>query len=260
MEIFKNVKCYLLDLDGTIYMGGKLIDGAAEFLQKVKLSNKKYCFLTNNSSRSTADYIKKLSNIGINATSQEVLTSGFATAKYINDNHKNKSVYLMGTQSLYNEFEKQGIILTENNPDIVVLSYDTENTYKKLCTACKYITKGAFYIATHPDINCPSEDFSLPDAGSFIALIEKSTGRLPDINIGKPQKPLADVAKQRFNVSNSEIAMVGDRLYTDILFAQNNGFVSVLALSGETDKQMLEKSGIKPDLVINSVKDLINLV
>ncbi len=260
MESLKNVKCFLLDLDGTIYLGGRLIDGAVEFLRSIKEKNKKYCFITNNSSRSTEDYINKLNKIGITATAQEVLTSGYAAISCLNENYIGKSVYVMGTQSLKNEFLQNGIKLTENNPDIVVLGYDTELTYAKLCTACKYINKGALYIATHPDINCPSEDFPLPDAGSFIAMIEKSTGRKPDIIIGKPYNVLAGAVLKRFGLKGGEVAAVGDRLYTDILFGKNSGYVSVLVLSGETDKKMLESGGITPDIVADSVKELINKI
>lgn len=259
-KLLKNVKCFLLDLDGTIYLGNSLIDGAEDFLKAVKAGGKKYCFLTNNSSRSAADYLKKLEKIGINAVPDEVLTSGQSAVSYLKKNYAGKSVYLLGTESLKKEFSGSGIVLTENKPDIVVVSYDTELTYEKLSKACLYITGGALYIATHPDINCPSERGMLPDLGSYMELIKKSTGKSCGIICGKPRGIMAEAVLERFNLKREEIAMVGDRLSTDIQFALNCGFVSVLVLSGETDMEMLEKSGLKPDVVLPSVKGLIDKI
>lgn len=260
MDSLKNIKCFLLDLDGTIYVGNNLIDGAVDFLKKIKAENKSYCFLTNNSSLSTKDYIKKLSAKGIKATEKEVLTSGYSAICYLKNNYPDKKVYLFGTESLKKEFLEANIILTEENPDIVLISYNTEMTYKNLSKACKYIKNGALYMVTHPDINCPGEDGDLPDVGSFVALIEKSTGKKPQVNCGKPGEVMAFAVSQRFDLNKNEIAMVGDRLYTDIMFAINNGFLSVLTLSGETDEKLLNTSNIKPDYVINSVKSLIDKI
>lgn len=260
MEKLKKVKCFLLDLDGTIYLGNKMINGAEDFLKSIKDNNKNYCFVTNNSSRSSKDYLKKLKNIGINANEKEVITSGFVAAKWIKENHKDKTVYLLGTKSLYKEFKDYGIKLTNKNPDIVLLSYDTELTYKKLCDVCFFINCGAKYYSTHPDINCPSEKGFLPDVGSFIALIEKSTNKLPEIIFGKPYGYIANTISKRFNIEKNEIAMVGDRLSTDIKFGIDNNFVSVLTLSGETNMDMLNKSNLKPDIIVDSVKDLIKFI
>jgi HAD superfamily hydrolase (TIGR01457 family) len=256
----KGVELFLLDLDGTIYLGNQMIRGAGEFLQKVKQAGKRYCFLTNNSSRSSSDYLKKLSSLGIDAGPDEVLTSGYAAIRYLKAAFPSSRVFLMGTRSLKREFAEEGIRLVEESPEVVVVSYDTELDYEKLCQTCLFLRQGAFYVCTHPDLNCPSQRGSLPDAGSFMALIQKSTGRLPDIICGKPYPAMAQAVRDKFGLSGKKVAMVGDRLMTDIAFAKENGFVSVLVLSGETDRKALEESGVEPDFVFSSVREIISRI
>jgi len=257
----KDIELFLLDLDGTIYLGSRMIDGAAEFLRKIKQAGKRYCFLTNNSSRASADYLKKLHSLGIDAGPDEILTSGYAAIRYLKANHPSSRVFLMGTRSLRREFFEEGINLVEESPDVVVVSYDTELDYEKLCKTCLFLRQDTFYVCTHPDLNCPSQRGPLPDAGSFMALIQKSTGRLPDVICGKPYPALAQAVRDKFGLSGKKVAMVGDRLMTDMAFARENGFVSVLVLSGETDRKMLNESGAEPDLVFGSVAEIIpNLV
>lgn len=253
----RDIELFLLDLDGTIYLGNRMIEGAHDFLRKIKEAGKRYCFLTNNSSKSSSDYLKKLHSLGIDAGPDEILTSGAAAIGYLKKNHPSAKVFLMGTRSLTEEFEGEGINLVEHDPDIVMISYDIELDYEKLCKTCLFLRQGPFYISTHPDINCPSQRGSLPDAGSFIALIEKSTGRLPDVICGKPNAVMAQAVEEKFELESRQIAMVGDRLTTDMAFAINNGFASILVLTGETDRKLLNESGIKPDYVFDSVRDII---
>ncbi|MDD4002766.1 MAG: HAD-IIA family hydrolase [Clostridia bacterium] len=257
-EILKQIKCFILDLDGTLYLGNKVIGGAIEFVKKIRQSGRKLIFLTNNSSKSAADYLIKINNLGFEADINEILTSGVVAADYINKNYYGKKVYLIGTKSLQDELHGCGIKLSENDADIVLLSYDTELTYDKLAKGCRLISEGAIYISTHPDINCPSETGLLPDAGSFMELIKASTNKSCDIICGKPYNIMAKYISKKLNVSPECIAMVGDRLSTDILFANNNGFKSALVLSGETDIKIYEGSKIKADFVFDSVKDIIS--
>jgi len=252
----KDVELYLLDMDGTVYVNDRLIDGAKEKIQAIKNKGKNFCFLTNNSSRDKDEYIAKLSKLGINITRGEIYSSGDSAIRYLLKYEPNKSVYLLGTQKLCKQFRDNGIILTETKPDIVVVAYDTELTYAKLAKAVTFIAQGAKYIVTHADINCPSSPVYVPDVGSFVALIEKSCGKLPEINCGKPSEIMAEAISEKFALKPSQIAMVGDRLYTDMLFAVNGGFRSVLVLSGETTKQDYVESGMKLDIVLNSIKDL----
>lgn len=157
-------------------------------------------------------------------------------------------------------FEKYGHLLVEEDPDFVVLGFDKTLTYEKLKKACILLRSGKKYIATHPDVNCPSKEGPIPDAGSIMAAIEASTGRRPDIIVGKPNPLVVEVISRKFNVSKEKMAMVGDRLYTDIRLGKNAGIVSILVLTGETTLEDLESSGIKPDFVFKSLKELCEAI
>ena len=252
MEKLENIKCYLLDMDGTIYLGNKLIDGAREFLEKLKEKGIRYIFLTNNSSKNKDRYVEKLNKLGIEAHREDVFSSGEATTIYLNKKKKKAKVFLLGTKDLEDEFEKAGFELIKErnkNIDFVVLGFDTTLTYEKLWIACEY-------IATHPDFNCPLENGKfMPDAGAMIAFIKASTGKEPTV-IGKPNSHIIDAIIEKYNLKKSELAMVGDRLYTDIRTGIDNGLTSILVMSGETDKKMLEETIYKPDYIFNSVKEL----
>lgn len=252
----KNVKAFLFDLDGTIYLGGKLIDGAKETLEYLRENGKKVLFLTNNSSKSVKDYLVKMQKFGLTDSADDICSSSLSTIAYLKKHNLCEDVYLVGTKSLQEEFKTHGISLVEENPKTVVLAYDTELTYEKLCKATRFIVKGAGYIATHEDINCPAEDVYLPDIGSMMALIEKSIGRMPDVICGKPRPAMADFVQDLLGLEASEIAMVGDRLLTDIAFGINNDFFSVLVLSGESTLESLKQSGLEPSRVFASVNDI----
>lgn len=254
------VKLFLMDMDGTVYLGDKVIDGAFNALQELRNKGKRICFFTNNSSHSHTAYINKLSKMGFKISSEEIMTSGQVTAEYILREHKGKKVYLMGTDALYDEMKSMGVPMSYDNADIVVIGFDTTLCYNRLYRACRYIMDNKFYIATHPDMVCPAPLGDMPDVGSFIRLIEGSTGRVPDIICGKPYDISAISVKNRFNLEADEIAMVGDRLYTDIKFGLNNDFYSVLVLSGESDLNMLAESGLKPNLVLQSFKDVLKYI
>ena len=259
MKKLENIKCFLLDMDGTIYLGNELIDGAKEFLEKLKEKNIRYIFLTNNSSKNKDRYVEKLNKLGIEAHREDVFSSGEATTIYLNKQKKGAKVFLLGTKDLEDEFEKAGFELVKErnkNIDFVVLGFDTTLTYEKLWIACEYITNGIEYIATHPDFNCPLENGKfMPDAGAMMAFIKASTEKEP-IVIGKPNKHIIDAIIEKYNLKKSELAMVGDRLYTDIRTGIDNGLTSILVMSGETDKKMLEETIYKPDYVFDSVKEL----
>ncbi len=248
------IKCFLLDMDGTLHVSGTLIDGAADAVERMR-RQARVIFLTNNTSLSRLDYVHKLCNMGINADEGDIYTAGNATADYLNKNHSGKKIFLLGTPSLYAEFEKSGIKLTQTCPDIVVIGYDTSLTYENLCKACSFIRSGVPYLLTHPDINCPAKNGYVPDVGSFHALISLSTGKEPFIVCGKPNVPIGEGIKGLTGCENSQIAMVGDRLSTDIRFSLNNSFVPVLVLTGESTEADLAKSGLKGVKVLNSVAD-----
>lgn len=253
-EKLKQVKCFLLDMDGTVYLGNQLIDGAIDAVNRMNAFSRAM-FLTNNSSAARADYEKKLRRMGFPVTVDDIFTSGNATVEYLSSEYADKKIFLFGNDNLRAEFLRGGITLEEENPDLVVVGFDTTFDYPRLEKLCDFIRGGVPYITTHADINCPKEGGFKPDVGSFIALIEKSTGVSPLLVCGKPNRPIGKSVERLLGLKSHEIAMVGDRLCTDMQFALNNGFVSVLVLSGETTLADYEKSGMHLDVVLDSIAD-----
>jgi len=245
-------KIFILDLDGTFYLGNKLIDGSLDFIERLKKTGKEYMFFTNNSSRRAEDYINKLSAMGLEITRQQIATSADVTINYLGKHYKEKTIYLLATPIVEKQFYDSGIKISAHNADAVVVSFDKSLTYDKLSLACSLIRKGSSFIATHPDINCPTEDGFEPDCGAMCALITASTGVKPKY-LGKPYRETVDFIIDRTGYKLDEIVFVGDRLYTDIATAYNHGASSLLVLSGETSMADLEKSDIKPDFVFQDL-------
>lgn len=256
-SIIDKIKCFLLDLDGTVYLDGKLIGDMKNTLDKIRKSGRKIIYLTNNSSRSNRGYVEKLKKAGVFEVGDEVYTSGNSMEDYLNTYHKGKDVYLVGTKELREEFIEKGIKLNEEKADVAVLSYDTELEYGKLVKFVTHLHRGAKYVATHGDINCPAEEVYLPDIGSFEALIEKSTGKTPEVNCGKPYTEMGDAIKRKLGLSGDEIMMCGDRLYTDIEFGAVNNIKTMLVLSGETTKEDYENSSTRASIVLDSLNDVV---
>lgn len=257
MKDINEVELFLLDLDGTVYIGDTEIEGAFDTINALRQKGKKICFLTNNSSKSQEAYIEKLAKLGLNISKDEIYTSGMATSEFLIKKFPNKSVFLLGTEALRKELASYNIKFSDN-ADIAVLGFDTGLTYDNLYKFCLHLLNGKEYIATHHDNVCPAPLGDMPDVGSFIKMIECATNRLPDYICGKPYSIMANCIKDRFKLENNQIAMIGDRLYTDIAFGLNNDFYSVLVLSGETDKKMLDNSKMCPDLVLGSIKEILN--
>ncbi|MEG1612573.1 MAG: HAD-IIA family hydrolase [Clostridia bacterium] len=254
------IELFLFDMDGTVYIGENEIAGSFDAIRELKKQGKRICFFTNNSSKSAKDYILKLKKMNLTIDDDEIYTSGEVTCEYINKNFAGKSVFVLGNEKLQNEFIKHHINLSENNPDICVLGFDTSLEYGRLYRFCAELFKGKPYIATHPDMFCPADGCPMPDIGGMILLIDATINRKPDIIIGKPYTASGEGVKNRFNLSADKIAMVGDRLYTDIQFGINNGFTSVLVLSGETTLASINESEIKPDYVFNTVADMVKML
>lgn len=255
MNLLCDIRCFILDMDGTFYLGNKILPGALEFMDYMKESGRDVLFLTNNSSKSAQYYADKLKQMGWPATKQDILTSGEATALYLKKRQDKAKLYVVGTPDLLAEFEAHGFTLTDDKPDFVVLGFDTTLTYSKLVTACDLIRNHVPYIATHPDVNCPVENGYIPDCGSFIQLIKASTGAVPQI-IGKPNREIIDVVFQKKAFPADRMAMVGDRLYTDIATGKNAGINTVLVLSGETGVSDVEHSDLKPDYIFENLAAL----
>ena len=255
------IRLWLFDMDGTLYLGEQLFPFTKALLAAIRAKGGRYLYLTNNSSKSVPDYVRKMERLGIEASEGDFLTSAQVTAWYLHRHHEGKRLYVCGTASLQAELAAEGFPIANDEPDraeCVVMGYDTELTYQKLLDVSRLLTERPDlpYIATNPDLVCPMpNDEVLPDCGSICALLTAATGRKP-LYIGKPDRRMVDVISEQTGVPNGKIACVGDRLYTDVAVGVNAGAVSVLVLSGETTEDMLSRSEIRPDYVFPSVKEL----
>ncbi len=250
---FSKTKYFIIDMDGTFYLDGNLIDGALDFLARVKQLGKDFFFFTNNSSNNVEVCRQKLAKMGCEVPPEKIIISSHVTADFLNRNRKGKTVYLLGNERLTADFEAAGVPLVKENPDIVVLGFDTTLTYQKLWDACRYIANGAEYIATHPDLNCPTADGFMPDTGSMMALVKASTGKEPLV-MGKPYRYTVEYLTNRLGCAPDELCFIGDRLETDILIGQKHNIPSVLVLTGVTDRDAYKKSDIRATLVCDSLQ------
>ena len=256
-SILKKINCFALDMDGTIYLGNRWIDGARDFLEAVEKAGKQYVFLTNKSSKNPQAYVEKLGRMGLDVDTSKIVTSGQATIAYLKKEFQGRKVYLLGNELLRKEFLQEGICLDEEMPEVVVVGFDTTLTYAKMCRVCDLVREGLPYISTHPDYNCPTETGFIPDAGAIHAFIYASAFRYPDHIVGKPNGDIMDYLAARAGVSKEETAMVGDRLYTDVAAGVNNGYTGILVLSGEAGMKDVETSEILPHLIFASVREMI---
>jgi HAD superfamily hydrolase (TIGR01457 family) len=253
IEKLSTVRGFLLDMDGTFYLDDRLLEGALRFIDLLRQQSKEFLFLTNNSSKHRRQYAQKISRLGLPIAEESVLTSGEATALYLREQVQSANIYLVGTPSLEDEFRQHGFRLVQQNPQFLVLGFDTTLTYQKLWTLCDFVRAGVPYIATHPDFNCPTEKGFMPDVGAMIAFVKAATGRQPDLVVGKPNRLIVDAAALKMNLPVNQLAMIGDRLYTDIALGQTSGIVTVLVLSGETKLEDLENSPYKPDYIFQNL-------
>jgi HAD superfamily hydrolase (TIGR01457 family) len=246
-----------MDMDGTTYLGHRLLPGAKGFFRLLNRRGIPYLFFTNNSSKDRFLYRDKLVGMGLHVTPDQIITSGEATALYLSTRTPHRRLYVLGTPSLESEFRDAGFVLAERDVDAVVLGFDTTLTYAKLERACHLLRGGAAFVATHPDKVCPTERGPVPDCGSMAALLVKATGVRPVV-IGKPNRRMVTMALRKVGPGYRprEVAIVGDRLYTDIRMGRRAGLVSILVLSGETRREELEKTRDIPHYVFQSVRDL----
>jgi HAD superfamily hydrolase (TIGR01457 family) len=247
IDKLSTVRGFLLDMDGTFYLGDRLLEGALRFIDLLCDQKKVFLFLTNNSSKHRREYAEKISQLGLPIQEEAVLTSGEATALYLRAQHPGANLFLVGTPSLEAEFRQFGFQLVQQDPQFIVLGFDTTLTYQKLWTLCDLVRAGVPYIATHPDFNCPTEQGYMPDVGAMIAFVKAATGRLPDLVVGKPNRLIVDAAADKMNLRVDQLAMIGDRLYTDIALGPASGITTILVLSGETKPGDLIDSPFQPD-------------
>lgn len=259
MKKLGDVKLFLLDMDGTFYLGDELLPGAKEFLAVCKQRGIRYTFLTNNSSKSAAAYIQKLAGLGVDVAPEEMFTSGDATLLYLRQQGIGQKILLIGTESLEEQFADAGYDIHAESPAAVVLGFDTGITYQKLTDLCNAVRSGLPYIATHPDFNCPVPGGFIPDVGAVIAFVKAATGREPDTVVGKPNAAIAQMAAARAGLQVQDLCMVGDRLYTDIALGKA-GVATALVLSGEATREDLAQSGLQPDFVFENLAEMVGVL
>jgi len=276
-EMLSGIRHLALDMDGTIYLGKKIFPFTLGFLEDMRSAGIGYSFLTNNPTRSVADYLDKLAGMGITATEDNMYTTSLAAIDYIHKNHPTAHrLFMLGTPSMVSQFEKAGFEACEDDPndkpDLLVVAFDPTLTYSRLCRASWWASQGIPYVATNPDRVCPTDQLTiLVDCGSLQKCIEYATGRKPDIVLGKPDPEMLYGIMARHGLKPNEIAMVGDRIYTDTAMAHNAGAVGVLVLSGETTMETVKAveedartnpspALFPPDLVVSNIRELGDLL
>ena len=258
-ELLAAKKLFIFDMDGTIYLGGNPFDFAIRFIKNLRANGKKVLFFTNNASHTTPFYQAKLARLGFEPAADEIMTSGDVTLEFLKRFRPGKSVYLVATDELCEEYRAKGINLLrgdEETADIVITSFDTSLTYDKLNQACRFIRGGAEYLSTHPDFNCPTENGFIPDSGAIAALVTASTGKVPTY-FGKPYRETVEMISEATGVSLDKMCIFGDRLYTDIALGKKHGVTAVLVYTGETTRADVENAleADRPDFVFDSLAE-----
>ena len=258
MKPLAETTLFLIDMDGTLYLGNELIDGASAFIDSLIQAKKRYVFLTNNSSKNANEYVQKMKHLGIPCSIENVFTSGMAMGLYLKEHYPHKKVYLLGTQALAIELQSYGVVLDDQTPDIVIVGFDRELTFEKLEKACHFLDHGALFLATNVDVVCPIEGGRyVPDCGSICQMLTNATGKVPTY-IGKPEKRIVDIIAKEHRVALDEMVIIGDRIYTDVKTGVDANIKSILVMSGETTQSILDQSSIRPTYVVPSVKTLID--
>lgn len=262
MRQLNEKKFFLLDMDGTIYLDNDLFDGTLDFLSAVKEKGGRYLFVTNNSSKGTDAYVKKLERLGIKATEDDFLTSTDATILYLKQNFPGRKFYSFGTDSFTNQLKEAGIdVVTDRCEGIfgIVMGNDNELTFKKLEDACILLLNDIEYIATNPDWVCPTSFGYVPDCGSVAEMLARATGKRPHF-IGKPRPEMLTLALEKYGFTKDDALMVGDRVYTDIASGFNAGVDTVFVLSGEGTVKDAEESDTKPTYIMKNIRELYEAI
>ena len=262
MKQLSEKKFFLLDMDGTIYLDSNLFDGTLDFLSRVKEMGGKYLFVTNNSSKGTEAYVRKLKGLGIEATEEDFLTSTDATILYLKENFPGRRFYSFGTESFTSQLRGAGIdVVTDRCEGIfgIVMGNDNELTFKKLEDACILLLDDIEYIATNPDWVCPTAFGYVPDCGSVAEMLFRATGKKPHF-IGKPRPEMLLLSMAKYGYSKDETLMVGDRVYTDIASGYNAGVDTVFVLSGEGTMEDVQNTDTKPTYIMKSIRELYEAI
>lgn len=268
-ELLRSKELFIFDMDGTIYLGGNPFPFAIDFIKKLREAGKRVLFFTNNASHSPEFYMEKLTRLGFAPSESEILSSGNVTAAFLTRKRAGKTVYLLGTPELWDQFHAAGVNLVSardgtplsHHADIAVTSFDTTLTYEKLTAACDFIRNGAEYLCTHPDFNCPTETGFIPDSGAIAACVTASTGVSP-VYFGKPYAETVEMIEEITEEQRENMCIFGDRLYTDIATGRKHGILSVLVLTGETKTADVDSADedAKPDIMLPSLAEADRLI
>lgn len=256
------MKGFIFDLDGTVYLGDQLIDGAVEAIQTLRSRGDKVIFLSNKPIATRQSYAHKLTKMGIPTSIDDILNSSLIVARYLQNVCKeDDKVLVIGEEPIRDELRDHGISMSENPLEVnyVVLSWDRQFTYDRLNDLYQAAIRGAVVIASNPDRTCPLEDGQIPDTGALIGALEGATGNPINLVVGKPSQIAAEAAVQHLGLDYSACYMVGDRLETDIKMGNDTGMNSVLVLTGISTREMAETSEHTPRYILNSIKEIVNL-
>ncbi|MBO4569049.1 MAG: HAD-IIA family hydrolase [Candidatus Methanomethylophilaceae archaeon] len=250
---------FMIDMDGTVYKGGVKIPGADTFVSELRSRGIPFVFLTNNSSHDREYYRSKLAGMGFDVSGKEILTSAIASARYVLSRHPGAKVYAIASPEVSEEMRAAGLLLVDDDPDVVLLTFDRTITYEKINKGYKFLKDGAVFVATHPDDLCPTEDSYDIDIGPFIRMFEQMCGTKAVV-VGKPNRLMLEMAAMEMGVLPEDSVMVGDRLYTDMKMAFLAGTRSILVLTGEATLGALNESRMEPTFVVDSVADIPQLL
>lgn len=247
-------------MDGTIYNENHIFDGTPELLRHIKQNGGRYIFITNNSSKSVKDYIKKVTDMGIYADAENFFTSTQVTVLYLKKNYSGQKIYAQATRSCIEELLSSGLSVTEEvdpSAGVILVGFDREMTSQKLDKTCEMLMFNNAFLATNPDLACPVSFGFVPDCGSICQMLKNATGREP-VYIGKPEPTMVNIVREKYGYSADETVVVGDRLYTDIATGINAGVTAVCVFTGEATVESIQHSSVKPTLTFGSINDIFN--
>lgn len=258
----QNKKLFLFDIDGTIAIGDTLYEGSRELLSHISSIGGKSYFITNNSTKSGADYVEKFKTcFGLDTTENLFITSGYLTLRFLKENFAHQKIYCLGTESFITGLKKNDLTVTETiEPDIscILVGFDNELTYRKLEIACELLsTRELPFYATNPDLRCPVPFGFVPDCGAICEMLHTATGKMP-VYLGKPNASVVDMCLADSGFSKGETLVIGDRLYTDIACGINAGVDTCVLLTGEAKKEDLTDTAFPPNYCFDTVTDLLH--
>ncbi len=249
---------FLIDMDGVIYRGGELIPGAAEFIAQLQTSQTPFAFLTNNSQRTRRDVVTRLERMGIDVQERHVFTCAMATARFLAQQLPEGTAYVIGEGGLLQALHANGYSIVDHDPDYVVVGEGRAFTFEMLEAATRMILAGAKLIATNMDPNCPTQHGTRPGCGAIVAMLETATG-LSAFSVGKPSPVMMRAARKELGLATAETTIIGDTMETDILGGVQMGYRTVLVLSGGTRREDLSRYAYRPDVVVDSIGDLVGM-